>query len=87
MKNILYSNSCINVFCFYCNSSNVLDCPKGVRLQILTAVSMKFTVFWDVAPCSHVEVDRFRGAYCLHHQGPETSVNFNITTQRYIPED
>jgi hypothetical protein len=27
-------------------------------------------VFWDVAPCSHVEVDRrFRGAYCLHHQG------------------
>jgi hypothetical protein len=31
---------------------------------------MKFRVFWDVAPCSHVEVDRrFRGAYCLHHQG------------------
>jgi hypothetical protein len=29
---------------------------------------MKFS--WDVAPCSHVEVDRrFRGAYCLHHQG------------------
>jgi hypothetical protein len=31
---------------------------------------MKFRVFWDVAPCSHVEVyRRFRGAYCLHHQG------------------
>jgi hypothetical protein len=30
----------------------------------------KFIVFWDVKPCSHVEVDqRFRGAYCLHHQG------------------
>jgi hypothetical protein len=27
-------------------------------------------VFWDVAPCSLVEVyRRFRGAYCLHHQG------------------
>jgi hypothetical protein len=27
---------------------------------------MKFRVFWDVAPCSHVEVHRrFRGAYCL----------------------
>jgi hypothetical protein len=29
---------------------------------------IKFRVFWIVAPCSHVEVDRrFRGAYCLHH--------------------
>jgi hypothetical protein len=43
-----------------------------VGFQVLTAVSMKFRVFWDVAPCSHVEVDRrFRGAYCLHHQGDE----------------
>jgi hypothetical protein len=26
-------------------------------------------VFWDVAPCTHIEVDRrFRGAYYLHHQ-------------------
>jgi hypothetical protein len=31
---------------------------------------LKFGVFWDVAPCSHVEDDqRFRGSYCLHHQG------------------
>jgi hypothetical protein len=30
---------------------------------------LDFRVFWDVAPCSHVEVDRrFRGAYCLHHR-------------------
>jgi hypothetical protein len=41
-----------------------------VRFQVLTAASMKFRGFWDVAPCSHVEVNRrFRGAYCLHHQG------------------
>jgi hypothetical protein len=27
------------------------------------------TVFWDVAPCSVVEIiRRFRGAYYLHHQ-------------------
>jgi hypothetical protein len=33
-----------------------------VRFQILMAASMKFRVFWDVAPCSHIEVDRrFRG--------------------------
>jgi hypothetical protein len=28
---------------------------------------LKFRVFWDIAPCSHFEVDRrFRVAYCLH---------------------
>jgi hypothetical protein len=33
-------------------------------------IYLKFRVFWDVTPCSHVEVyRRFRGAYCLHHQG------------------
>jgi hypothetical protein len=27
-------------------------------------------IFWDVAPCNLVEIDRrFRSAYCLHHQG------------------
>jgi hypothetical protein len=53
-------------------------------------------VFLDVAPCSHVEFDRcFRGAYYLHHKAlmmdavrtSETSVKFNMTTRRYIPED
>jgi hypothetical protein len=40
----------------------------------LICISMKFSVFWDVAPCSHVEVDRrFRRAYCLHHQGDAPS--------------
>jgi hypothetical protein len=35
--------------------------------QVLTAVSMKLRVFWDVASCSHVEVDRpFRGEYGVH---------------------
>jgi hypothetical protein len=38
--------------------------------EIIIAHSMKFRAFWDVAPCSHVKVDRrFRNAYCLHHQG------------------
>jgi hypothetical protein len=54
---------------------------------------MKFTVFWDVAPCSQVDFDRrFRDAYCFRHQvmkalrTSETSVNINYTW-RYIPED
>jgi hypothetical protein len=33
---------------------------------------MKCTVFWDVALCSQLGVDRrFRGSYYLHHQGDE----------------
>jgi hypothetical protein len=65
--------------------------------MVLTAASMKFRVFWDVSPRIHVEVNRrFSGAYCLHHQvammieevrTSETSVNFNVATRRYIPED
>jgi hypothetical protein len=43
-----------------------------VRFQFLTAASMKFRVFWDVARYSHVEADRrFRDAHCLHHQDPD----------------
>jgi hypothetical protein len=53
--------------------------PCFGRYQVLTAASMKFRVFWDVAPCSHVEVDRrFRGAYCLQRQG--------VITWPYIPK-
>jgi hypothetical protein len=29
----------------------VLD--EFVRFQVLATASMKFTVFWEVAPCSH----------------------------------
>jgi hypothetical protein len=41
-----------------------------VRFQVLTAASMKMSIFWDVAPRSLVEVyRRFKGACFLHHQG------------------
>jgi hypothetical protein len=30
---------------------------------------MKVTAFWAIAPCSLVVDGRFKGAYCLHHQG------------------
>jgi hypothetical protein len=47
-------------------------------------MSVKMIVYWDVAPCSLVEIDRrFRGDnHYLHYQGieavssSETSVNF-----------
>jgi hypothetical protein len=46
-----------------------------VKFHVLTAASMKIAVFWDVAPCSLVQVyRRFRGVYYLHHQGDKTSL-------------
>jgi hypothetical protein len=43
-----------------------------VRFQVFTVAYMKMTAFWDIAPRSFVEIYwRFKGAYCLHHQGDE----------------
>jgi hypothetical protein len=43
-----------------------------VRSQVLTVISVKMAVFWDVAPCSPADTNRrLRGVYCLHHQGDE----------------
>jgi hypothetical protein len=48
---------------------------------------LKFRVFWDVAPCSQVGVDRrLRGADDGGSTS-ETSVTTNLTTRRYIPGD
>jgi hypothetical protein len=41
-----------------------------VGFQVLTAASMMFrVVFWVILPCKMIIDRRFRGAYCLHHQG------------------
>jgi hypothetical protein len=53
---------------------------------------MKMTIFWDVVPCSLLEVyRRFRGACCLHHQGVEQAASEEFlarqTTRRNISED
>jgi hypothetical protein len=58
------------------------DLPNGllhthktsyVRFQVLTAASMKMSVFWDVPPCSLQGIDRsLRGSYCFHHQNDRT---------------
>jgi hypothetical protein len=46
------------------------------------------TAFWDIAPCSLVEVDQhFRSAYCLHHHPDEGSThlcNVGLLQQDYI---
>jgi hypothetical protein len=53
-----------------------------VRFQVLTAASMMFrVVFWDILPCKMIFDRRFRGAYCLHHQGWWTSLNISQSWQ------
>jgi hypothetical protein len=56
---------------------------RPVKVTLLTRVLtikqtwnriLKMTVYWDVASCSLVEMfRRFRGCYCLHHQGSGSS--------------
>jgi hypothetical protein len=50
-------------------SLDVLPSVTGDN-QVLTAVNTKMAVLWAVAPCRLTWVyRRFRGLYCLHHQG------------------
>jgi hypothetical protein len=65
-----------------------------IWLEVLTAVTMKISVFWVVAPCRLVLVyRRFRGPYFVIAlmmeavQISETSVNSYQSTRRYNPED
>jgi hypothetical protein len=61
-----------------------------MRVQVLAAAKMTMTAFWNIAPCSLVEVDRhFRGFIALMIDAvptTEMSVYFKETTRRYIPE-
>jgi hypothetical protein len=57
-----------------------------VRFQVLSEASMKFRfVFWEVLPCKIIFDRRFRGTFCLHHQGDEkTNLNFIVYTYLFF---
>jgi hypothetical protein len=41
-----------------------------VGFEVLTAVVMKISIFWDITPCTPLKVNRrFGGTNCLHLQG------------------
>jgi hypothetical protein len=47
-----------------------------VRFEVLTAVVMKSTIFWDITLCSPSSVNRrFGGKYCLHLQGRKNKLS------------
>jgi hypothetical protein len=66
-----------------------------MKLQILTAASVRMTDFYDSTLCSVVENDRrLTGSHCTHQQSfdeevstSESSANFYDTQRRRIPED
>jgi hypothetical protein len=41
----------------------------NVIFQVLTAVTMKNVVFWDVTPFGSCRNRNFGVTYCYHHQG------------------
>jgi hypothetical protein len=71
-----------NVVWLLCVRPSVTN-QNFVRFQVPSTASMKMTVFWVIAPCSLVEVyRRFRGTYCLHHQGDECKLLPDYTAQQ-----
>jgi hypothetical protein len=58
-----------------------------LRFQVLKAMSIKMTAFWDVVSYSLVAVDRRFIALMMDAvRTSETSVYYNETTRRYIPQ-
>jgi hypothetical protein len=51
---------------------------KDLGFEVLTAVVMKSSIFWDITQCSPLKFSR---------RSFETSIDFQRTTGRYISED
>jgi hypothetical protein len=60
-----------------------------VAFKVLTAVVMKSCIFREITPCSPLSVNRHLGGTLKMETtySSETSVDFQRTTRRYIPED
>jgi hypothetical protein len=68
------------------NASDLHLRSTYVRFEVLTAVTRKNAVFWDVAPCISCVNRRFGGTYRLHLQVREirergTSVRMWLQTE------
>jgi hypothetical protein len=61
------------VIIIICHASNKIVL-KYFQYEVLTAVAMKSSIFWDITPCSPKKVNRrFEGIYRLHVQGGRVS--------------
>jgi hypothetical protein len=55
----------------------------NVKICVFTAVTMKNSVFWDMAPCRYCVNRRFGGKYRFHLQGG-TSVQSTATCSSWF---
>jgi hypothetical protein len=57
--------------------------------EVLTAVVMKVTIFWDIAPFSPYVNQRFGGTLCTPSSGSKIILarNQRASGWRYIPDD
>lgn len=66
-------------------TTTVINMLAKVRFQVLGVASMNMIAFWDIMLCSLVEVDqRFRSAYCLLHQGPDSGGSIHLWDTRFF---
>jgi hypothetical protein len=80
-----------------CPCTDIRSRINFVIFQVLTAASVKMTAFWDITPCSFVEIDRrlrgvlppswgwFIAPMMEAVRASETSV-YSETTQRFLME-
>jgi hypothetical protein len=60
---------------------------RFVEFEVITAVVMKSTIFWDITPCSLLKVNRrFGGTYRLYIQGRRISRARNQRESRWQAE-
>jgi hypothetical protein len=72
VNSILYSCVLSFFISFIAESFIILLILWSQPIHHQRILPLKIITFWDIVPCSIVEVDqRFRYAYCLHHQGNE----------------
>jgi hypothetical protein len=55
---------------------------KTVGFEVLTAVVMKSTIFWDITPCSPLSVNRCFGGTCrLHVVGRQNKLSQKLESR------
>jgi hypothetical protein len=69
-KITLFKDSHILLLSVFNKFYNFYSSPSMISVVKQRKVTLYVTVLWDVSSYSLVEINqRFRGAYCLHHQG------------------
>jgi hypothetical protein len=80
------------------NEMNISESLRSVSVgfEVLTAVVMRRSVLWDMAPCTPLLANSFILVSCLVYSSTlkmeaifssKTEVDFQRSTRRYIPQD